>query len=129
MAKEAAEVSKQASYELGMQETKVRLANELAEVCRDYSKEVWLEALNLAGVPATPKWREASNVYYPLDIREIPADLPPSPALTPFSIEQTPTTETSLPRLKVSKEPSQVGDQGQGQGKGSPSSTRGQRHC
>ena len=78
MAEEAVEVSKQASYELGVQETKVRLADELVEVYRDYCKEVWLEALNLAGVLATLKWREARNVYYPLDICKIPANLPPS---------------------------------------------------
>ena len=55
MAKEAAKASKQSSYKLGVQETEVQLANELAKVCRDYCKEVWLEALNLAGVPATLK--------------------------------------------------------------------------
>ena len=112
MAEEAMGVSNQASYELGVQETKVRLADELAEVYRDYCKEVWLEALNLAWVLATSKWRKARNVYYPLDIRKIPANLPPSPTLAPFSIEQPPTTEASLPYLEVLKEPSQVGDQG-----------------
>ena len=40
-----------------MQETEVRLADELAEVCRDYCKEVWMEALNLARVLATSEWR------------------------------------------------------------------------
>ena len=84
----------------------------MAEVYRDYCKEMCLEALNLAGVLATSKWREARNVYYPFDIRKIPADLPPSPALAPFSIEQPPTTKASLPYLEVLKEPSQVGDQG-----------------
>ena len=87
MAEEAAEASKQASYELGVYETEVQLADELAEVYRDYCKEVWLEALNLAGVPATSEWREARNIYYPLDIREVPANLSPSPALTPLSIK------------------------------------------
>ena len=70
-----------------MHETKIRLADELVEVCRDYCKEVWLEALNLAGVPATSEWREARNVYYPPHIREVPADLPPSPAFAPLSME------------------------------------------
>ena len=59
----------------------------MAKVCRDYYKEVWLEALNLAGVPTTSEWREARNVYYPPDIREVPAELPPSTALVPLSIE------------------------------------------
>lgn len=34
--KEAAEASEQASFNLGVQETEVRLAKELAKVCRDY---------------------------------------------------------------------------------------------
>jgi len=112
MAEESAEASKQASYELGVQETEVRLADELAEVCRDYCKEVWLEALNLAGVLATLEWREARNIYYPLDIREVPTELPSSIALAPLSIEQPLTTQASLSLLEVPKEPSQVGDQG-----------------
>ena len=112
MAEEAIEASKQASYELGVQETEVQLADELAEVCRDYCKELWLKALNLAGVPATSKWREARNIYYPPDIREVPAELPPSIALAPLLIEQPLTTQASLSPLKVPKEPSQVGDQG-----------------
>ena len=36
MAKEAAEAKKKASYQLGVEETKKRLAEELSEVCRDY---------------------------------------------------------------------------------------------
>ena len=35
-AKEATEVLKQASYNRGVMNTKVRLAEELVEVCRDY---------------------------------------------------------------------------------------------
>ena len=38
MAEEAAEALKQASYELGVYETEVQLADELAEVCKDYCK-------------------------------------------------------------------------------------------
>jgi len=53
MTEEAAEASKQASYDLGVQETEVCLVDELAEVCRDYCQEVWMEALNLVEVPAT----------------------------------------------------------------------------
>ena len=36
LAKEAAEAEKQASYLLGVEETQIRLAEELSEVCRDY---------------------------------------------------------------------------------------------
>jgi len=85
----------------------------LAEVCRDYIKKVWLEALNLAGVPATSEWGEVRNIYYPPNIREIPAELPPSTALTPLLIEPPPLiTQASLPPPEVPKGPSQVSDQG-----------------
>ena len=39
--REAAEVEKKASYQLGVEETKVRLAEELSEVCRDYCGVTW----------------------------------------------------------------------------------------
>ena len=55
---------KQAAYDLGAQETKVQLVEELAEVSTDYCKEVWMKALNFAGVPTASKWRQAGNVYY-----------------------------------------------------------------
>lgn len=90
MVEKATEVSKQASYELGVQETEVRLTNELAEVCKDYCKEVGLEALNCARVPATLEWTEARNIYYPLNIREVPAELPPSTALAPLPLSRGP---------------------------------------
>ena len=50
-AKEATEALEQASYDRGVQETKLWLAEELVEVCRDYCKEVWAKAFNRAGVP------------------------------------------------------------------------------
>ena len=48
-AKEAAEAEKQASYLLGIDETQIRLADELSEVCRDYCNVTW--ALSVAGGP------------------------------------------------------------------------------
>ena len=50
-AKEAMEASKQATYNFRVQETKVHLAEELAEVCKDYCQKVWTEVLNLVRVP------------------------------------------------------------------------------
>ena len=76
MAKEAIEAEKQASYALGMEETQARLIEELAKVCRDYCMVTWAEALNLATVPADSEWRQLRNVYYYLEIREIPITLP-----------------------------------------------------
>ena len=51
IAKEVAEALEQASYKREVYEIGVRLVDELVEVCRDYCKEVWAEALNQAGVP------------------------------------------------------------------------------
>ena len=36
LAREVVEAKKKASYQLGVEETQVRLAEELLEVCRDY---------------------------------------------------------------------------------------------
>ena len=57
MAEEAAKASRQKFYNLGVEETEIQLAEELTEVCRDYCKETWIEALNLAGVLAASEWR------------------------------------------------------------------------
>ena len=83
MAKEVAEALEQASYNRGVQETEIRLA----EVYRDYYKEVWIEVLNLTGVPATSEWRNAENIFYPEDICEVPAVLPPPVALALLPFE------------------------------------------
>ena len=62
--------SEQKSYILEVQEIEICLAEELVEVCRDYYQEVWIEALNLAGVLVASEWRKAKNVYYPPNIRK-----------------------------------------------------------
>ena len=36
LAKEAAKAEKRATYQLGIEETQLRLTEELSEVCRDY---------------------------------------------------------------------------------------------
>ena len=67
------EASEQRSYDLGVQETKARLTEELAGVCREYCQKVWVKGLNLAGVLATLDLRRDENIYYPKDLREVPA--------------------------------------------------------
>lgn len=87
-AQKATKVAKEReSFKLGVQETEIRLMEELAEVCRDYCREVWKKALNLAGVPTTLEWRKVENVYFPQDIRETLAALPPHATLAPTSYE------------------------------------------
>ena len=112
MAKEATKAAKQASYNLEVQETKVCLAEELAEVCKDYCQEVQAKALNQARVLAASKWRKAKNIYYPPNIRKVPAALPSLVAPTLSSSKQPSTTQASLPPLEVHKGPSKASDQG-----------------
>ena len=88
MAEEAAKASRQKFYNLGVEETEIQLAEELTEVCRDYCKETWMEALNLAGVLAASEWRQARSVYYHLDICEAPTAHPSPSVLTPEYFEQ-----------------------------------------
>ena len=90
--KEAVEALEQASYDRGMQETKIRLAEELAEVYRDYCKEMWAKALNRVKVLATSEWRNTENIFYPEDIREVPTMLPPPATLAPTFSEQPSST-------------------------------------
>ena len=52
LAKEAAEAEKQAAYKLGVEETQVRLTEELSVVCREYCDVSWGKALDAVGVPA-----------------------------------------------------------------------------
>ena len=73
--KEVAKVAEIVAYKRGVLETEQRLANEVAEVCRDYYIVTWNETLNSAGVSADSKLRKAENVYFPKHIREILADL------------------------------------------------------
>jgi len=110
--KEAAEAEKQAAYNLGVEETQVRLTEELTEACRDYCDVTWAEALNIAGVPTDSEWRQPGKTYYHPDIREIPGGLPFRSTTTLESLEQPLTTQVSLPLPVASKGSSQANDQG-----------------
>ena len=112
--KEASKTSEQPSYKRGVQETKIRLTDELAEVCRDYCKEVWAEALNRAKVPTTSEWRLAENTFFLEDIRKVPAAVPPPAILTFPPSEQPSTTQASLPPSEVSKRPNKEAEVAEG---------------
>ena len=90
--KDAAEASRQASYLIGVEETQIRLAEDLAEVCKDYCKVTWEESLNLVGVPIDSEWRQPGSVYYHPEIREVPIALSSPFALAPESSGQPLTT-------------------------------------
>ena len=113
LAKEATEVEKKASYQLGVEETEIKLAKELSEVCRDYCNTTWDKALTATGVPADSALRLLGSVYYHPQIREILSTSSP-PAPIPKPSEQPLVILDALPPPKIPMESSQVGDQGQG---------------
>ena len=102
MAKEASEAMETASYERGVLETETRLAEEMAGVCRDYCVEIWVEALNWAGVPVDSELRRAENIFFLEDIREVPGTLPPPIANPLPPLEQLSTIQAPSPSAEVS---------------------------
>ena len=84
-----------------MLETKARLVEEVAEVCRDYCTETWAKALNRVGVPADSELRRAENIFLLEDIREVPSMLPP-PFADPIPPPKLlPTVQAPLPIAEV----------------------------
>ena len=81
LAREAAEAEKKASYQLGVEETQVRLAKELSEVCKNYCDMTWDKAMTVVEVLADSVLRLPEKVYYHPEIRKVPtASSPPAPA-------------------------------------------------
>ena len=112
-----AKAEKKAAYQLRVEETQVRLTEELSELCKDYCSITWDKALNVASVPTNSTWRLPENVFYPLEICEVPAD-----ALE--TSEQPAAIPDAIPITEITKGSSQVTDQGEdadgekGKGKG-----------
>ena len=88
LAKEVAKAEKKASYLLGVEEMKIRLANELSEVCKDYYDVTWDKALSAARVLSYSALRQPGSIYYHPDIHEAPSAIPPSTAIAPDISEQ-----------------------------------------
>ena len=102
VAREASEVVEMESYERRVLDTETRLAKKVAGVCTDYCIEIWAEVLNWAGVPTDSELRRIENVFFPEDIQEVPATLPP-PVVDPFPPpESLPTTQAPPPNVEVS---------------------------
>ena len=76
VAKETTKAVERASYKCGVKDTKIRLAEEVAGVCRDYCTKTWIETLNSVGIPANSELRKAESIFFPEHIREAPAYLP-----------------------------------------------------
>ena len=69
--KEATEAEKQATYDLGVQETQSHLTEEFSAVARDYCDITWGKALDVAGVPADSVLRRPESIFYDSDIRKL----------------------------------------------------------
>ena len=69
--KEATEAEKQATYDLGVQETQSHLTEEFSDVARDYCDITWDKALDVARVPADSVLRRPESIFYDSDIRKL----------------------------------------------------------
>ena len=76
VAKETTKVVERASYEGGVEDTKIRLAEKVAGVCKDYYTKTWIEVLNSARVLVDFEVRKAESIFFLEHIREAPVDLP-----------------------------------------------------
>ena len=124
LAREAAEAEKRASYQLGVEETQVRLTKKLSKMCKDYCNVTWEKALSIAGVPIDSVWRLPESVYYHPEIYEVSTPISSPPAHALDSSEQPLAIPDALPHSEISKGSGQASDQGQeverekGKGKG-----------
>ena len=111
LAKEVAEAEKKAFYQLDVEETEIRLAEELLEVCRDYYNVTWDKAQTAARVLTDFTLRLPGSIYYHPQIWEIPSASSP-PALVPEPSRQPLVAPDTLSPPKIPMESSQASDQG-----------------
>ena len=77
--KEATEAEKQATYDLGVQETQSHLTEEFSAVARDYCDITWDKALDVTRVPADSVLRRPESIFYDSDIRKLLSSKFPPP--------------------------------------------------
>ena len=97
---------------LGVEETQVRLIEELSIVCREYCGISWGKALDVARVPADFDLRRPENVYYNPEIRELPSPDSSHPEQATQASEQLLVDQAPLAPLEVPKESNQIVGQG-----------------
>ena len=110
--KEATEAEKQATYDLGVQETQNRLTEEFSAVARDYCDITWGKTLDVAGIPADSNLRRPKSIYYDSDIRELPGPGSPPPE-HPAQVSEVPLTD-QVPPTPVEVPTNSRQDAGQG---------------
>ena len=133
--KEATEAEKQATYDLGVQETQSRLTEDFSAVARDYCDITWGKAFDVTGVPADSNLRRPESIYYDSDIHELPGFGSPPPE-HPAQVSEVPITDQVPPvpvevptdsRQDASQgkevEAPQGKDKSKGKGKGKASDT------
>ena len=104
LVKEAAEAEKQATYTLGVEETQVRLTEELSVVCREYCGISWGKALDDVRVPANSDLRRPENIYYDPEICELPGLDSSHPEQAPQASEQPLVDQALTASLEAPKE-------------------------
>ena len=97
---------------LGVEETQVRLIEELSIVCREYCGISWGKALDVAGVPADSDLRRPENVYYDPEIGELPNPDSFHPEQATQASEQPLVDQAPSAPLEVPKESNQIVGQG-----------------
>ena len=84
------------SYDREVRDTEVRLAEEVATVCREYITLSWGVALDRAAVPADSDLRKAENIFFLEDIREIPEVAAPEKPLPTKAL----ASDSSMPEAE-----------------------------
>ena len=91
-----------------MEETEIRLAKELSEVCRDYCDVTWDKALSAAGVSADSTLRQPGSMYYHPDICVAPGAIPSSTAIAQTLLSNPLLSKLlSLP-LRLQRDPARL---------------------
>ncbi|KAL0007968.1 hypothetical protein SO802_009470 [Lithocarpus litseifolius] len=111
-AEKARDQAEQEGYDVGVAETEEALRAEVSGVCRTYCRQVWLEALNQAGVEASSTLRKAKSVYYPAAIRpSLPSLLRTGPVPVKAEAGEVKAAKASAPSEEGS-EPERVIESG-----------------
>ncbi|KAK9999178.1 hypothetical protein SO802_018781 [Lithocarpus litseifolius] len=111
-AEKARDQAEQEGYDVGVAETEEALRAVVSGVCRTYCRQVWLEALNQAGVEASSALRKAESVYYPAAIRpSLPSLLQTGPVPVKAEAGEVKATKASAPSEEGS-EPERVIESG-----------------
>ena len=84
-----------------MEETQVRLIEELFVVCREYCGISWGKALNVVRLPVDSDLRRLESVYYDPEIRELPNPDSSHPEQAPPTSAQPLVDQAPLPPRKL----------------------------